>query len=100
MTFTKENLKELANAAAMLTELKDTEEVQAIITAAEGFVDEITKRIKPRLQAFSEFRTELDINAINKMVAAGIEHPQAIALRLKSSEAMSTAFQIAAAKLP
>lgn len=90
MQFTKEDLKELAELAATILALKDTEEVKAIASASEVVLDDVVAKLKPRLEALNAFKTRLDIDAVHTMVSSGVSMDDAVALRIARISAGNT----------
>lgn len=77
MQFSKEDLQEFAALAQMLLELKDAEEVQAILNA----IPQLAAQAKPLVEGLNAFSTSLDIAAVKQIMDAGFTAEQAISLR-------------------
>ena len=69
--------------------MKGTEAMQMLLNADElnmlnslfELSDKLGEELKPRLEAFSRFVTELDMKAIQQMVEGGLTPEQAVMLR-------------------
>ena len=77
MQFSQKDLQEFAALAQMLLELKDAEEVRAILNA----IPQLAAEAKPLIEGLNGFATSLDIAAVKQIMAAGFTVEQAIALR-------------------
>ena len=56
-----------------------------------GNLDRLAELLGPRIRELSRFRTQLDIEAVQQMQAAGIDMEQAVMLRVSANRAMSKA---------
>ena len=56
-----------------------------------GNLDRLAELLGPRIRDLSRFRTQLDIEAVQQMQAAGIDMEQAVMLRVSANMAMSKA---------
>ena len=56
-----------------------------------GNLDRLAELFGPRIRELSRFRTQLDIEAVQQMQAAGIDMEQAVMLRVSANMAMSKA---------
>ena len=56
-----------------------------------GNLDRLAELLGPRLRELSRFRTQLDIEAVPQMQAAGLDMEQAVMLRVSANMAMSKA---------
>lgn len=88
MKLSTEELKKLAEFAALLLSLKDNESLRMIIDAIPAFGAEF----KPMISGAALFMTEVDIACVKKIMDAGFTAEQAIALRTSRKE--STAAKV------
>ena len=70
------NISELA-AAALLSDDEDSSKAAALLER----LDKAAEIAAPRLKAMSQFRTQLDIEAVKQMQEAGLTQEQAVMLR-------------------
>lgn len=70
------NISELA-AAALLSNDEDSSKAAALLER----LDKAAEIAAPRLKAMSQFRTQLDIEAVKQMQEAGLTQEQAVMLR-------------------
>ena len=70
------DLKEWAELAGVINALKDSQEVESIISAIQASA----VKISPLLEQASAFRTTLDLNAIETMTKYGLSMDQAVAV--------------------
>ncbi len=82
------DITELA-AAALLSNSEDSDKAADLLLER---LDSAAKRAAPRLKAMSQFRTQLDIEAVKQMQEAGLTQEQAVMLRASSNMAFSQMF--------
>ena len=70
------DLKEWAELAVVINALKDSKEIEEILSAIQASAE----KISPLLEQASAFRTRLDLNAIETMTKYGLSMDQAVAV--------------------
>ena len=82
------NISELA-AAALLSNDEDSSKAAALLLER---LDKAAKIAVPRFKAMSQFRTQLDIEAVKQMQEAGLTQEQAVMLRASFNMDLSKMF--------
>ena len=82
------SISELA-AAALLSNSEDGDKAADLLLER---LDKAAKRAAPRLKAMSQFRTQLDIEAVKQMQEAGLTQEQAVMLRASFNIDLSNTF--------
>ena len=77
-----------AIAEILLSNGEEYEQARKVIA---GNLDNLAEVFGPRIRELSQFRTQLDIEAVQQMQAAGIDMEQAVMLRVSANMAMSKA---------
>ena len=80
-----DNLKIAAAVMKLLVAMKSSDEVQTILKG----IPQLAAELKPMLEGLNTFLTQMDIDAIKQIEAAGIERPYAVALQMKRSPALN-----------
>ena len=82
------DITELA-AAALLSNSEDSDKAADLLLER---LDSAAKRAAPSLKAMSQFRTQLDIEAVKQMQEAGLTQEQAVMLRASFNIDLSNTF--------
>lgn len=78
-----------AIAEILLSNGEGYEQARKVIA---GNLDNLAEVFGPRIRELSRFRTQLDIEAVQKMQAAGMDQGQAVMLRASANMALANMF--------
>ena len=78
-----------AIAEILLSNGEEYEQARKVIA---GNLDNLAEVFGPRIRELSQFRTQLDIEAVQQMQAAGMDQGQAVLLRASTNMALENMF--------
>ena len=78
-----------AIAEILLSNGEEYEQARKVIA---GNLDNLAEVFGPRIRELSQFRTQLDIEAVQQMQAAGIDMEQAVMLRASANMGLANRF--------
>ena len=78
-----------AIAEILLSNGEEYEQARKVIA---GNLDNLAEVFGPRIRELSQFRTQLDIEAVQQMQAAGMDQGQVVLLRASTNMALANMF--------